>query len=190
MNILSVDLTKQEHFIALNYEDNKYCFEFQTADWDEKIDTLSKIENFDFKNLNCCAYAAGPGSFTGARLAFTFLNTLKLVHNLEFFAFSNLAAMNWKNEDKIAFIPSNNNDFYYRENNKDTYTQDFKKIESLKNKLLMMEGFDSCITPKLLIKRKQIAINIIDMVMSELDTCLDSNEPNYLKNLTYRKING
>ena len=98
--------------------------------------------------------------------------------------------MNWKNEDKIAFIPSNNNDFYYRENNKDTYTQDFKKIESLKNKLLMMEGFDSGITPKLLIKRKQIAINIIDMVMSELDTCLDSNEPNYLKNLTYRKING
>ncbi len=54
----------------------------------------------------------------------------------------------------------------------------------------MMEGFDSDITPKLLIKRKQIAINIIDMVMSELDTCLDSNEPNYLKNLTYRKING
>ena len=45
MNILSVDLTKNEHFIALNYENNAYCFEFQTNDWSEKIDTLHKIEN-------------------------------------------------------------------------------------------------------------------------------------------------
>ena len=50
MNILSVDLTKNEHFIALNYENNPYCFEFQTNDWLEKIDTLHKIENFDLKN--------------------------------------------------------------------------------------------------------------------------------------------
>ena len=94
MNILSVDLTKNEHFIALNYENNAYCFEFQTNDWSEKIDTLHKIENFDFKKLDCSAYAAGPGSFTGARLAFTFLNTLKFVYDVEMFAFSNLAAMN------------------------------------------------------------------------------------------------
>ena len=140
MNILSVDLTKNEHFIALNYENNAYCFEFQTNDWSEKIDTLHKIENFDFKKLDCSAYAAGPGSFTGARLAFTFLNTLKFVYDVEMFAFSNLAAMNWLNDDKIPLIIGNNNDFYYRENKTDFYTQDLKKVESLKNKLVMIEG--------------------------------------------------
>ena len=189
MNILSVDLTKNEHFIALNYENNAYCFEFQTNDWSEKIDTLHKIENFDFKKLDCSAYAAGPGSFTGARLAFTFLNTLKFVYDVEMFAFSNLAAMNWLNDDKIPLIISNNNDFYYRENKTDFYTQDLKKVESIKNKLVMIEGSNANISPKHLIQRNQVAINIINMVTSKSNSNLDSNEPNYVKSLTYRKIN-
>ena len=189
MNILSVDLTKNEHFIALNYENNEYCFEFQTNDWSEKIDTLNKIENFDFKKLDCSAYAAGPGSFTGARLAFTFLNTLKFVYDVELFAFSNLAAMNWLNYDKIPLIIGNNNDFYYRENKTDFYTQDLKKVESLKNKLVMIEGSNDNISPKLLIQRDQVVVNIINMIASKSNSNLDSNEPNYVKSLTYRKIN-
>ena len=189
MNILSVDLTKKEHFIALNYENNKYCFEFQTNDWLEKIDALSKIENFNFKKLDCCAYAAGPGSFTGTRLAFTFLNTIRLVHDVEFLAFSNLAAMNWLNDDKIPLIIGNNSDFYYRENKKDFYTQDLKKLESLENKLLMIEGSNANISPKLLIQRNQVAKNIINMVESKSKTYLDGNEPNYVKSISYRKIN-
>ena len=189
MNILSVDLTKNEHFIALNYENKEYCFEFQTNDWSEKIDTLYKIENFDFKKLDCSAYAAGPGSFTGARLAFAFLNTLKFVYDVEMFAFSNLAAMNWLNDDKIPLIIGNNNDFYYRENKTDFYTQDLKKVESLKNKLVMIEGSNANISPKLLIQRNQVAINIINMIASKSNSNLDSNEPNYVKSLTYRKIN-
>ncbi len=189
MNILSVDLTNKKHFIALNYENNKYCFEFQKNDWLEKIDTLFKIENFSFKKLDCSAYAAGPGSFTGARLAFTFLNTLKLVHDVELFAFSNLAAMNWLNDDKIPLIIGNNNDYYYRENKKDFYTQDLKKVESLENKLVMIEGSNANISPKLVIQRNQVAINILNMVTSKSKPCLDSNEPNYVKSLTYRKIN-
>ncbi|RCL44215.1 MAG: hypothetical protein DBW93_01045 [SAR86 cluster bacterium] len=189
MNILSVDLTKKEHFIALNYENNEYCFEFQTNDWSEKIDTLHKIENFDFQKLDCSAYAAGPGSFTGARLAFTFLNTLKFIYDIEMFAFSNLAAMNWLNDDKIPLIIGNNNDFYYRENKTDFYTQDLKKVESLKNNLVMIEGSNAYISPKLLIQRNQVAINIINMIASKSNSNLDSNEPNYVKSLTYRKIN-
>ena len=105
------------------------------------------------------------------------------------FAFSNLAAMNWLNDDKIPLIIGNNNDFYYRENKTDFYTQDLKKVESLKNKLVMIEGSNDNISPKLLIQRDQVVVNIINMIASKSNSNLDSNEPNYVKSLTYRKIN-
>ena len=189
MNILSVDLTKNEHFIALNYENNAYCFEFQTNDWSEKIDTLHKIENFDFKKLDCSAYAAGPGSFTGARLAFTFLNTLKFVYDVEMFCIFKFGGYELVKRRQNPFNHRHNNDFYYRENKTDFYTQDLKKVESLKNKLVMIEGSNANISPKLLIQRNQVAINIINMIASKSNSNLDSNEPNYVKSLTYRKIN-
>ena len=44
----------------------------------------TKIPDFSFENLDSMAYAAGPGSYTGARLAFTFLDTIKLLTNCRF----------------------------------------------------------------------------------------------------------
>ena len=64
-----------------------------------------------------------------------------------------------------------------------------KISKNLKNKLVMIEGSNANISPKLLIQRNQVAINIINMIASKSNSNLDSNEPNYVKSLTYRKIN-
>ena len=53
----------------------------------------------------------------------------------------------------------------------------------------MIEGSNANISPKLLIQRNQVALNIIDMVASKSKSYLDGNEPNYVKSLSYRKIN-
>ena len=154
-----------------------------------EIEQLCQLADYTVAGLTAVAVTIGPGSFTGARLAFTFLNTLKLVYDVELFAFSNLAAMNWLNDDKIPLIIGNNNDFYYRENKTDFYTQDLNKVESLKNKLVMIEGSNDNISPKLLIQKDQVVVNIINMIASKSNSNLDSNEPNYVKSLTYKKIN-
>ena len=49
--------------------------------------------NLNIFEFDLIAVTIGPGSFTGARLAFTFLNTLKFVYDVEMFAFSKFAVI-------------------------------------------------------------------------------------------------
>ena len=100
MNILVIDLTKDTHYLAINYNNKKHYFSFYNEERDKKNDWIEKINkikdeipDFSFENLDSAAYAAGPGSYTGARLAYTFLDTIKLVTNCDFYAFSNLSAL-------------------------------------------------------------------------------------------------
>ena len=88
MNILVIDLTKDTHYLAINYNNKKHYLSFYTEERDKKNDWIEKINkikdeipDFSFENLDSAAYAAGPGSYTGARLAYTFLDTIKLVTN-------------------------------------------------------------------------------------------------------------
>ena len=88
MNILVIDLTKDTHYLAINYNNEKHYFPLlmqkrdKKNDWIEKINKIKdEIPDFSFEKLDSAAYAAGPGSYTGARLAFTFLDTIKLLTN-------------------------------------------------------------------------------------------------------------
>ena len=135
MNILVIDLTNETHFLAIHYNNEKHYFSFidekrdKKNDWVEKITKIkTKIPDFSFENLDSMAYAAGPGSYTGARLAFTFLDTIKLLTNCSFYAFSNLSALQWKNDSMIPVIKSNKNDYFYKINEKEIYCKDLKEI--------------------------------------------------------------
>ena len=99
MNSIVIDLTSNKHFIALNYAQKRYFFNFEEEslkkrnDWEHKILKITQnVPEFEFAEIDKMAYAAGPGSYTGARLAFTFLDTLSLIFNKKFYAFSNLTA--------------------------------------------------------------------------------------------------
>ena len=83
-------------------------------------ETLKKsVPAFDFNKLDKMAYAAGPGSYTGARLAYTFLQTIELILDKKFYAFSNLSALNLTSPEKIPVIKGNKNDFFYSYMGKD-----------------------------------------------------------------------
>ena len=94
MNIVAIDLTSEIHYISIEFNGNKYHLEFneenraQRNDWENKIQVIKTHEpKFDFAKCDRFAYAAGPGSYTGARLAYTFLQTIKLITGKDFFAF-------------------------------------------------------------------------------------------------------
>ena len=78
----------------MNYDKKQYFFEFEEEsikkrnNWEHKISTIrDNIPGFEFEHIEKMAYAAGPGSYTGARLAFTFLDTLSLILNKKFSQF-------------------------------------------------------------------------------------------------------
>jgi len=86
LNAIVLDLTSDLHYITLQYDGKIYDFSFNEKqiakrnNWGEKIETLKKsVPAFDFNKLDKMAYAAGPGSYTGARLAYTFLQTIELI---------------------------------------------------------------------------------------------------------------
>ena len=104
--------------MALNYDEKGYFFEFEEEsikkrnDWEYKISTIrDNIPGFEFKHIEQMAYAAGPGSYTGARLAFTFLDTLNLIINKKFYAFSNLAALQHNHPNRVAIMKGSKNDY-------------------------------------------------------------------------------
>ena len=196
MNILVIDLTNETHFLAIHYNNEKHYFSFidekrdKKNDWIEKITKIkTKIPDFSFENLDSMAYAAGPGSYTGARLAYTFLDTIKLVTNCSFYAFSNLSALQWKNDSMIPVIKSNKNDYFYKINEKEIYCKDLKEISensefiSYSGQILELKNIKS-------IEESQISRNILEMMLDNKNNALESNYPNYIKELNYRKIDG
>ena len=196
MNILVIDLTKDTHYLAINYNNKKHYLSFCTQERDKKNDWIEKINkikdeipDFSFDNLNSAAYAAGPGSYTGARLAYTFLDTIKLVTNCDFYAFSNLSALQWNNDSMTPVIKGNKNDYFYKINEKEMYCKSLKEIPEKHSFISYSSEIPELDTVKELNER-EIAGNILEMMLDNVGNALESNYPNYIKELDYKKIDG
>ena len=196
MNILVIDLTKDTHYLAINYNNKKHYFSFYSKerdkknDWIEKINKIKdKIPDFSFEKLDSAAYAAGPGSYTGARLAYTFLDTIKLVTSCDFYAFSNLSALKWKNDSMTPVIKGNKNDYFYEVNGKEMYCKNFKEIRENYDFISYSSEIPELNNVKKL-EESKVASNILEMVLDNVGNALESNYPNYIKELDYKKING
>lgn len=192
MNAIVLDLTSDLHYITLQYDGEIYEFSFNEKqiakrnNWSEKIETLKKsVPAFDFNKLDKMAYAAGPGSYTGARLAYTFLQTIELILDKKFYAFSNLSALNLTSPEKIPVIKGNKNDFFYRYMGKDFYCDSVEDIPKgqyigLKRDQLALESLEQ-------VDGKAIPTNILRMLLKDDNHELTSNFPNYIKELSYTK---
>lgn len=192
MNAIVLDLTSDLHYITLQYDGEIYEFSFNEKqiakrnNWGEKIETLKKsVPAFDFNKLDKMAYAAGPGSYTGARLAYTFLQTIELILDKKFYAFSNLSALNLTSPEKIPVIKGNKNDFFYRYMGKDFYCDSVEDIPKgqyigLKRDQLALESLEQ-------VDGNAIPTNILRMLLKDDNHELTSNFPNYIKELSYTK---
>ncbi len=192
MNALVIDLTSDLHCITLQYDGKSYEFPFDEEkiakrnNWDKKIETLKKsVPDFEFSKLDKIAYAAGPGSYTGARLAYTFLQTLELILEKEFYAFSNLSALNFNSPKKIPVIKGNKNDFFYRFEGKDFYCDNVENIP--KGQYVGLEKDNLSLEPLEQVSSNVIPINILKMLLEDGEHQLCSNYPNYIKELSYQK---
>ena len=192
MNALVIDLTSDLHCITLQYDGKSYEFPFDEEkiakrnNWDKKIETLKKsVPDFEFSKLDKIAYAAGPGSYTGARLAYTFLQTLELILEKEFYAFSNLSALNFNSPKKIPVIKGNKNDFFYRFEGKDFYCDNVENIP--KGQYVGLEKDNLSLEPLEQVSSNVIPINILKMLLEDGEHQLSSNYPNYIKELSYQK---
>ena len=193
MNSIVIDLTSDKHFVALNYAQKKYFFDFKEEslkkrnDWQHKISTIIKnIPDFEFKKIEKMAYAAGPGSYTGARLAYTFLDTLSLILNKEFYAFSNLTALQHNFSDRIAIIKGGKKDFFYRYNERDHYCESFEQIPQ-DRAYVVLEKDQLQLENTVELKSEDISKNILDLILDSDEKALSSNYPNYIKELNYVK---
>ena len=192
MNAIVLDLTSDLHYITLQYDGEIYEFSFNEKqiakrnNWGEKIETLKKsVPAFDFNKLDKMAYAAGPGSYTGARLAYTFLQTIELILDKKFYAFSNLSALNLTSPEKIPVIKGNKNDFFYRYMGKDFYCDSAADIPKgqyigLKRDQLALKSLEQ-------VDGNTIPTNILRMLLKDDNHELTSNFPNYIKELSYTK---
>ncbi len=196
MNILVIDLTKDTHYLAINYNNKKHYLSFCTQERDKKNDWIEKINkikdeipDFSFDNLNSAAYAAGPGSYTGARLAFTFLDTIKLLTNCDFYAFSNLSALQWNNDSMTPVIKGNKNDYFYKVNEKEMYCKNPKEIPEKHGFISYSSEMPELDNVKELTE-SEIASNILEMMLDNVENALELNYPNYIKELDYKKIDG
>jgi len=192
LNAIVLDLTSDLHYITLQYDGKVYDFSFNEKqiakrnNWGEKIETLKKsVPAFDFNKLDKMAYAAGPGSYTGARLAYTFLQTIELILDKKFYAFSNLSALNLTSPEKIPVIKGNKNDFFYRYMGKDFYCDSAEDIPKgqyigLKRDQLALKSLEQ-------VDSNTIPTNILRMLLKDDNHELTSNFPNYIKELSYTK---
>ena len=139
------------------------------------------------KTVIYAAYAAGPGSYTGARLAYTFLDTIKLVANCDFYAFSNLSALKWNNDSMTPVIKGNKNDYFYKVNEKEMYCKNFKEIPENHDFVSYSSEIPELNNVKKL-EESEIASNILEMMLDSVENALESNYPNYIKSLITRKL--
>ena len=195
MNIVAIDLTSEIHYISIEFNGNKYHLEFneenraQRNDWENKIQVIKTHEpKFDFAKCDRFAYAAGPGSYTGARLAYTFLQTIKLITGKDFFGVSNLAALCYKHENHTPIIKGSKKDIFYSEKDKDLFTEDISKIQKL-GPFVVLEDQNFDFEDMIKVKQSSIVKNILDMTRERLDLALPNNYPNYIKELAYKRIN-
>ena len=79
-------------------------------------------------------------------------------------------------------------DIFYSENNKDLFTEDITKIESL-GPFVVLEDQNFDFEGIARVKQGSIVRNILAMTRENLDLALPNNYPNYIKELAYKKIN-
>ena len=192
MNLLALDLTNEIHYIAVRFFGKDYSLEFsennrsERNDWNKKIDEIyNKIPNFDLKEIDANIYAAGPGSYTGARLAYTFFSTLEYINKTPFYAVSNLEAMNIECPDAVPFLANNNKDFFFRINGEDKHTNDYQEIQALAKKLIGFEHNKGLVD--LVIPKNVVVKNILE-VFEKQNLTSGENYPNYIKELAYKKL--
>jgi len=195
LNIVAIDLTSEIHYISIEFNGNKFHLEFneenraQRNDWENKIQVIKTYEpKFDFAKCDRFAYAAGPGSYTGARLAYTFLQTIKLITGKDFFGVSNLAALCYKHKSYTPIIKGSKKDIFYSKNDKDLFTEDISKIQKLRP-FVVLEDQNFDFEGMVKVKQSSIVKNILDMTRERLDLALPNNYPNYIKELAYKRIN-
>ena len=193
MNSIVIDLTANKHFIALNYAQKQYFFNFKEEslkkrnDWEYKIATLKEnIPEFAFNKIEKMAYAAGPGSYTGARLAFTFLDTLNLIINKKFYAFSNLTALQHNHPERVAVMKGSKNDYFYRYNDTDHYCESLDEIPK-DSAYVVLQNDQLKLKNMIELNCEVISKNILDLVLGSENKALPSNYPNYIKELNYVK---
>ena len=194
MNFLSIDLTQKDHFLSIIYEGKNLDLKFNNPsrqnsnNWDIKIDRiLEEFKGFDFKKLDFNFYAAGPGSYTGARLAFTFLDTLKFIHSIPFIGFSNLLIMQRLYPSCIPVIQGTRKDYFFRYNDEDLYTTDKQYLSSLGDNFSTLEN------QRLFSQSEKISPGRVAKEMLELGARQNGFRagnvfPNYIKPLEYKKI--
>ena len=194
MNFLSIDLTQKDHFLSIIYEGKNLDLKFNNPsrqnsnNWDIKIDRiLEEFKGFDFKKLDFNFYAAGPGSYTGARLAFTFLDTLKFIHSIPFIGFSNLLIMQRLCPRCIPVIQGTRKDYFFRYNDEDLYTTDKQYLSSLGDNFSTLEN------QRLFSQSEKISPGRVAKEMLELGARQNGFRagnvfPNYIKPLEYKKI--
>ena len=193
MNSIVIDLTSNKHYVALNYYEKQYFFEFEEEsikkrnDWEYKISTIrDNVPGFEFEHIEKMAYAAGPGSYTGARLAFTFLDTLNLIINKKFYAFSNLTALQHNHSERVAVMKGSKNDYFYRYNDTDHYCESLDEIPK-DSAYVVLQNDQLKLKNMIELNCEVISKNILDLVMGSENKALSSNYPNYIKELNYVK---
>ena len=194
MNFLSIDLTQKDHFLSIIYEGKNLDLKFDNPsrqnsnNWDIKIDRiLEEFKGFDFKKLDFNFYAAGPGSYTGARLAFTFLDTLKFIHSIPFIGFSNLLIMQRLCPRCIPVIQGTRKDYFFRYNDEDLYTTDKQYLSSLGDNFSTLENQCS-FSQSQKIPSGRVAKEMLELGAQENELRAGNIFPNYIKPLEYKKI--
>ena len=194
MNILSIDLTQPIHYISVLFSEKKYSFTFEEDDtsrrndWFQKIDHIyNQISDFDIEKIDANLYIAGPGSYTGARLAYTFLSSIEYLNKTPFYAISNLTAILGFEKNMIPILFGNKSDIFYQINGKATSEKNIE-ITALNTNLIGIQD-DLKVLDKV-VANSRLASIAIDLFLDNKENALNNNFPNYIKELNYTKTNG
>ena len=83
----------------------------------------------------------------------------------------------------------NKNDYFYKVNEKEMYCKSLKEIPEKHSFISYSSEIPELDTVKELNER-EIAGNILEMMLDNVGNALESNYPNYIKELDYKKIDG
>ena len=86
-------------------------------------------------------------------------------------------------------IKGNKNDYFYKVNEKEMYCKNFKEIPENYDFVSYSSEIPELNNVKKL-EESEIASNILEMMLDNVGNALESNYPNYIKELDYKKIDG
>lgn len=124
MNILAIDTATEACSVAIMLDDKRYgnfalCPQKQSQNILPMIDELLKQHELSLSDMNLLAYARGPGSFTGVRIAASTIQGLALGSDLPVVEISTLATMaqqayeQYQKQRCVAMIDARMNEVYF-----------------------------------------------------------------------------